>query len=618
MVTPAAPDDVLELEVGAIAAGGGCVGRAPDGRVVFVRHSLPGERVRARVTSEASSFLRADAVEVLVASPDRVDPACPLAGPGRCGGCDFQHVALPAQRRLKEDLVAEQLSRLARVDLRVPVEEVAGSPDGLAWRTRVGFAVDPDGTVGLRRHRSHEIEPVERCPIATDGVNGARVASVSWKGARQLEVLASPDGGTPVVLVDTGKDRIDGLPALDIGLVWKGRTLRAPDHVTFEVDGNRFEVGAGVFWQVHPQAPATLTRAVLDGLAPRRGERAADLYAGAGLFTVALARAVGPSGSVVAVERSGPAVADRAGRGDAGGGRPPARSAGPGRARPGPRRGRQGRDGGAGRPRAGTAAYGLRVLRAGTLRPRPGGGSRGRLAAGIAAGVRPVPDDRARGTRRRVGAAGPLSVAPRRRRSAGRRRRGPDRRRWYARHVRGRPLALLLAVGLVATGCSGGTSSTSAAPTTSLAPKPAGATPSPISVQVCSAEAQKDMASALGERASVSTPTWVDHRYACTYDYPGADPTGSFEVSVKELSSWAETTTYYDGLAAQLGNTRNLESLGQGAFQTTDGSVVVRKDWKVLLVDDSALPTQFGVPPTSASDIAVTVADVILGCWAGD
>jgi tRNA/tmRNA/rRNA uracil-C5-methylase (TrmA/RlmC/RlmD family) len=310
MVTPAAPDDVLELEMGSIAAGGGCVGHAPDGRVVFVRHSLPGERVRARVTSEASSFLRADAVEVLVASPDRVEPVCPLAGPGRCGGCDFQHVSLAAQRRLKEDLVAEQLSRLARLDLRVPVEEVPGAPDGLAWRTRVGFAVDADGRVGLRRHRSHELELVEQCPIATDGVNGAQVASVSWRGARQLEVLASPDGGTPVVLLDTGKDRIDGLPALDIGLVWKGRTLRAPDHVVFEVDGNRFEVGAGVFWQVHPQAAATLTRAVLEGLAPRPGERAADLYAGAGLFTVALARTVGPSGSVVAVERSGPAVAD--------------------------------------------------------------------------------------------------------------------------------------------------------------------------------------------------------------------------------------------------------------------------------------------------------------------
>jgi len=308
MATPAGSDDEFDLEVGAVAAGGGCVGRAPDGRVVFVRHSLPGERVRARVTSEASSFLRADAVEVLTPSPDRVPPACPVAGPGRCGGCDFQHVALPAQRRLKEDLVAEQLTRLAGLDRRVVVEEVPGAPDGLAWRTRVGFGVDDEGRVGLHRHRTHELEPVGHCPIATDGVNGARAGSVPWTGARRLEVVASPDGGRPVVLVDTGKRRLDGLPALDVGLVWKGRTLRAPDHVAFVVDGHRFEVGAGVFWQVHPQAAATLTRAVLDGLAPRPGERAADLYAGAGLFTVALARAVGPSGSVVAVERSGPAV----------------------------------------------------------------------------------------------------------------------------------------------------------------------------------------------------------------------------------------------------------------------------------------------------------------------
>jgi len=186
--------------------------------------------------------------------------------------------------------------------------------------------------------------------------------------------------------------------------------------------------------------------------------------------------------------------------------------------------------------------------------------------------------------------------------------------------VRGRPLALLVVAGLAAAGCSAGASTTggSTGSATSLAPKAAGATPSPISVQVCSSEAQKDMASALGERAAVSTPTWVDHRYACTYDYPSARPTGSFEVSVKELSSWGQTLAYYDGLAATMGNSRTLQSLGQGAFQTTDGSVVVRKDWKVLLVDASSLPAQFGQPPTSAADVAVTVADVILGCWAGD
>ena len=309
-IAASVPEDVVELEVGAIAAGGGCVARGPDGRVIFVRHCLPGERVRARITSEASSYLRADAIEVLDASPDRVTPACPHAGPGRCGGCDFQHVALPAQRRLKEDLIAEQLTRLAGLDRRIEVEEVVGSPEGLGWRTRVAFAVDGEGGIGLRRHRSHDIEPLQRCAIATDAVNAAAVGTVNWRGARQIEVFASPDGGPPVVLVETGKDRLDVLPDLAVGLVWKGRTLRAPDHVEIDVDGNRFAVGAGVFWQVHPTAGPLLTRVVLEGLGARPGERVADLYAGAGLFTVALARAVGPSGVVVAVERSGPAASD--------------------------------------------------------------------------------------------------------------------------------------------------------------------------------------------------------------------------------------------------------------------------------------------------------------------
>lgn len=181
--------------------------------------------------------------------------------------------------------------------------------------------------------------------------------------------------------------------------------------------------------------------------------------------------------------------------------------------------------------------------------------------------------------------------------------------RWYARGVRPRLLALVL-VGCLAAGCGGATAAT---PTT-RAPLPAGSTPSEIAKQVCHEEAQTELSSALGERARVSVPTWEDHLYACTYTYP----TGSFELSVKELSSWSETFAYYDSLAGTLGKSRDLEGLGQGAFQTTDGSVVVRKDWKVLLVDDSGLPPQFGVPATASGYVAVTVADVILGCWAGD
>jgi hypothetical protein len=132
---------------------------------------------------------------------------------------------------------------------------------------------------------------------------------------------------------------------------------------------------------------------------------------------------------------------------------------------------------------------------------------------------------------------------------------------------------------------------------------------------VCRPEAQREIAEVLGEEPlRVSTPTWIDHLFSCHYEYTG----GVMTLSVKELSSWAQTLAYFHGLGSQFGSPRSLANLGQGAFSESDGSVVVRKDWKVLTVDITALPQQFGVPPTSSGDVAVTVADVILGCWAGD
>jgi len=145
-------------------------------------------------------------------------------------------------------------------------------------------------------------------------------------------------------------------------------------------------------------------------------------------------------------------------------------------------------------------------------------------------------------------------------------------------------------------------------------PLPAGPHPSHIAKMVCQAEAQKEMADALGLKATVADDSWADHRYTCDYVYP----TGRFVLSVQEESSWSETYAYYHALGRRLGKARTLANLGQGAFQTTDGSVVVRKDWKVLLVNISGLPAQFAVPPTSPANVAVTVADVILGCWDGD
>ena len=287
----------VEVEVGPVAHGGHCVSRH-EGQVVFVRHALPGERVRVRVTSghEGDRFLRADAVEVLEASPHRVPPPCRFAGPGRCGGCDFQHADLAYTRELKAAVLAEQLHRLAGLDLEVPVEAVPGDTDGLRWRTRVEFAVDAEGRAGLRQHRSHDIVAVDDCLIAGEAVIGSGVLNRRWPGSTAVDVIA-PSGGPEVVTVPLP----DG-------------ERRAP-HVQERVVtpsgwSAQFRVGARGFWQVHPGAAATFVDHVLTALSPRPGERALDLYAGVGLFAAALADAVGPEGTVLAVESGAGAVRD--------------------------------------------------------------------------------------------------------------------------------------------------------------------------------------------------------------------------------------------------------------------------------------------------------------------
>jgi hypothetical protein len=176
-------------------------------------------------------------------------------------------------------------------------------------------------------------------------------------------------------------------------------------------------------------------------------------------------------------------------------------------------------------------------------------------------------------------------------------------------------LAVAVAAGLALAGC--GSSSSSSSPgggaTTSLAGHPAGSQPSVSAKMICSTEAQTDIAASLGLKAKVSTPTWVNDVYSCTYTYPN----GVITLSVKELDTKAQTTQVYNTYAAQLGRRTTSVAFGEGAFLTTDGSVIVRKDFKVLHVDISKLPTKFGVPAQDRSSAALAVAATVMGCWTG-
>jgi tRNA/tmRNA/rRNA uracil-C5-methylase (TrmA/RlmC/RlmD family) len=267
----------LELRIGPVAHGGHMVARTPEGQVVFVRHALPDELVVVEITEEPTGggrFLRGDAVEVLEPSAHRVSAPCPYAGPGACGGCDFQHVDLAEQRLLKGAVVSEQLARLAGIEREVVVEEVSSSVEqsrGLRWRSRMQYVDLPDGGIGLRKHRSHEVVEIDKCLIDAS-------SSVVEQRARN-ERVASRDHAS------------------------------VTETVTTSYGTHTFEVAADGFWQPHVEAPRVLVETALEMLAPGEGERALDLYAGVGLFSAFLAGAVGASGSVVAVE--GDRVASR-------------------------------------------------------------------------------------------------------------------------------------------------------------------------------------------------------------------------------------------------------------------------------------------------------------------
>jgi tRNA/tmRNA/rRNA uracil-C5-methylase (TrmA/RlmC/RlmD family) len=270
------------LDVERVAHGGVCVARADDGRVVFVRHALPGERVRVVVTEERSAYLRADAVEVLQASPHRVPEPCPWARPGRCGGCDWQHADLAEQRRLKAAVVEEQLARLAHVERTVVVHPVPGGDDGLHWRTRLRLATDRDGRAGFRRHRTHEIEPVDDCLIAVRDADVPALVQRRWDPDVEITVDVSSTGERAVAV---GRHR---------------------ETVTEVAAGRHWAVPVGGFWQVHVGAADLLAETVVELAAAGPDDSCLDLYSGVGLFAGALAPHVR---RVTAVESDQRAVA---------------------------------------------------------------------------------------------------------------------------------------------------------------------------------------------------------------------------------------------------------------------------------------------------------------------
>jgi tRNA/tmRNA/rRNA uracil-C5-methylase (TrmA/RlmC/RlmD family) len=310
--------DVVEVTAGDVAHGGWCVARPADGPVLFVRHALPGERILARITEVTARLARAEAVQILAASPDRVPAPCPYARPDGCGGCDWQHAALPAQRSLKAAVIRQQLRRMAGIDRAITVEALPGDQDGLRWRTRVQFAVREDGVAGLRAHRSHQVIDIGECLIAHPAITDMALTGRRWPGEASVEALVGTGPGDRIVIVSPGRSVGPSTAPIAADAVLRRASprnhrltpVRGRGYLVVPAAGRNWRVSAGAFWQVHPAAADALAGAVLAGLQPRTGDTAIDLYCGAGLFAGVLAPAVGRQGTVIGVEADDAAVRD--------------------------------------------------------------------------------------------------------------------------------------------------------------------------------------------------------------------------------------------------------------------------------------------------------------------
>ncbi|SIR72191.1 class I SAM-dependent RNA methyltransferase [Microbacterium sp. RURRCA19A] len=288
--------DLIDLDITGVAHGGIFVGRH-EGRVVFVPDTLPGERVRVRLTdTRKKAFWRAEALEVLDAAPERRPHVWPSAAidrspDERVGGAEFGHIELGQQRLLKERVIRESLERVGRLELPVSVRPAGDdeTSDGTRWRTRVSLHVDEAGRVGPFAPRSHRVVETPDLPLATDAIARA-AADLRGAAPGRIDLVQPADG------------RVRVLPRPD----------RAPATGTAEVVEERvgdrvFRVDAGGFWQVHRLAAGALTQAVADRVRSAAGELDPDavhldLYGGVGLFAAALADIGGASTRVVSVE----------------------------------------------------------------------------------------------------------------------------------------------------------------------------------------------------------------------------------------------------------------------------------------------------------------------------
>lgn len=289
----------FELELIAMANGGSALGRH-DGRAVFVPYTIPGERVRVRITEERGRVAFAEGLTLIEASADRVFPTCPHFGPGRCGRCQWQHIRYEAQLLLKLDVLADQLSRIGGFSdsaLEQALQPVIASASEWGYANHLTLSVTPDG-LALPRAGLPGSVAIDECRILNADLEGLldRVQFDSSSKVQRIRLARGSDGALMLVLYVLDADDV---PEMELDFT-ASVNLILPDNVpvnligdlalTVVASGRQFRVTAGSFIRANYDQLSALSLAVAKGLDLRGGETVLDLYGGIGMYSAAVAQ----------------------------------------------------------------------------------------------------------------------------------------------------------------------------------------------------------------------------------------------------------------------------------------------------------------------------------------
>jgi 23S rRNA (uracil1939-C5)-methyltransferase len=282
-----------------IAAGGDGVGRDENGRTVFAPYAAPGDVARVDIFEEKKSFARGHILQLETASPQRIAPPCPYYVPQNgdeataCGGCQIQHLNYTAQLKAKREIVRSALMRIGGIE-NPPIEECVPSPQQFGYRNKAEFFAGDDGALGFHARGTHKVIDIARCPLLLDPLNEMLAAlrdELPREAAKSCRMRADSQGATALEVVWL-EDAVVDKKAFFAAMRARVASLIDPNRQQLEevIDGLKFRLGAFDFFQVNPFATPHLVGAALELAEVKPGERALDLFCGAGLFGLFMAR----------------------------------------------------------------------------------------------------------------------------------------------------------------------------------------------------------------------------------------------------------------------------------------------------------------------------------------